>query len=95
VRQISLSATLTCEDQTTLGWGIQFYFGRKQVPITDKAFAYDENLGDLAVHVAGELGSLQGEGTASMISAQLTTDEQAQLCTAGDLTWTAEFVRTL
>jgi len=57
----------------------------RQVPITDKAFAYDENLGDLAVHVAGELGSLQSEGTASMISAQLTTDEQDQRCTTGDL----------
>lgn len=30
-----------------------------------------------------------------MISAMLIEDEQAQLCTTGDLTWTAEFVRRL
>ena len=27
--------------------------------------------------------------------AQLTPDEQAQLCTTGDLTWTVEFARKL
>ena len=29
------------------------------------------------------------------MSAATLTDEQAQLCTTGDLTWTVEFVRKL
>ena len=95
VRRIDLSGTLTCEDQSMTGWGISFFLGRKEVPITDRAFAYDVNFGDLAVHVAGDLGSLRGQGTASLVSATLTSDEQAQLCTTGDLTWTVEFVRAL
>ena len=95
VREIRLNTTLTCEDQTTQGWGIGFGLGRRDVPITDNAFSFDENLGDIAVHVAGELGSLAGQGTASMVAAALTPDEQAQLCTTGDLTWEAEFVRTI
>jgi len=95
MREIRFSSTLTCEDQTTQGWGIDFGVGRRDVPITDGAFSFDENLGDIAVHVAGELGALTGQGTASMVTASLTSDEQAQLCTTGDLTWTAEFVRRL
>ena len=95
VREIRLSAVLTCEDQTTQVFGIDFFLVRRDAPITDGAFSFDRNLGDLAVHVAGELGSLQGQGTASMVAATLTSDEQAQLCTTGDLTWTVEFVRRL
>jgi hypothetical protein len=95
VSQFDLSGTLTCDDQSTTVWGIDFFLGRREVPITDRAFSYDANFGDLAVHVAGDLGSLQGEGTASMISATLTEDEQAQLCSTGDLTWSVEFVRWL
>jgi hypothetical protein len=30
-----------------------------------------------------------------MSAATLTSDEQAQLCTTGDLTWTVGFVRKL
>ena len=96
VRQISVSATLSCEDQTTtLGWGIDSFLAPREVPVTDRAFSYDVNLGNVALLVTGDLGSLRGEGTASMIAGGLTSDEQAQLCTTGDLTWTVEFVRTL
>jgi hypothetical protein len=95
VREIRLSTVLTCEDQTTQVFGIDFFLVRRDAPITDGTFSFDRNLGDLAVHVAGELGSLQGQGTASMVAATLTSDEQAQLCTTGDLTWTVEFVRRL
>ena len=94
VRQISVSATLTCEDQTTtLGWGIDSFLAPREVPA--RAFSYDVNLGNVALLVAGDLGSLRGEGTASMIAGGLTSDKQAQLCTSGDMTWTVEFVRTL
>ena len=30
-----------------------------------------------------------------MVVPSLTTDEQAQLCTTGDVTWEAEYVRTI
>ena len=95
VSRFDLSATLTCEDDTTIGFGISSFLARRALPITDGAFSHDVNWGDLAIHLAGELGPLRGEGTASLVSARLTSDEQAQLCTTGDLTWTVEFVRTL
>ena len=93
--RIRLNSTLTCEDQTTQGFGIDFGVARRDGAITDGEFSFDQNLGNIAVHVAGELGSLTGQGTASMLTASLTSDEQAQLCTTGDLTWTVDFVRRL
>jgi hypothetical protein len=95
VRRFDLSAALACEDQTTIGFGITSFLARTEVPVTDGAFSYDVNYGDLAIHLAGHLGPLQGEGTASLVHATLTSDEQAQLCTTGDLTWTVEFIRRL
>ena len=96
VREIRLSTTLTCEDQTTtLSWGIDSFLAPREVPIADGAFSYDVNLGNVALPVTGDPGSLRGEGTASMIAGGLTSDKQAQLCTTGDLTWTVQFVRTL
>lgn len=96
VRQVSVFATLSCEDQTTtLPWGVDSFLAPREVPVTDRAFSYDVNLGNVALVVTGGLGSLRGEGTASMIAGGLTSDKQAQLCTTGDLTWTVQFVRTL
>jgi hypothetical protein len=96
VREIGLGQiSLTCEDQTTLDFGFGFGFGGGTVPIIDRAFSFDEVFGELAIHIAGELGPLQGQGTLSLAMAQLTPDEQAQLCTSGDLTWSVEFVRRL
>jgi hypothetical protein len=47
----------------------------------------------MASHFDGLLGPLRGEGTVSIAVPALTVDEQAQLCTTGDLTWEVEFVR--
>ena len=98
VKEISVShVTLTCPDETTLEFGFGFGFGGNSgVPITDRAFSFDDVFWESAFHIAGELGSLQGQGTMSKAQAVITPDEQAaQLCTSGDLTWTVEFVRTL
>jgi hypothetical protein len=98
VREISVShVTLTCPDQTTLEFGFGFGFGgNSALPITDKEFSFDDVFWESAFHIAGELGSLQGQGTFSKAQAVITPDEQAaQLCTSGDLTWNVEFVRTL
>ena len=97
VRDVSVSlATLTCPDQTTLELGFGYGFARTMVPITDRAFSFDDVFWESAFHIAGELGLLRGQGTLSRAQAIITPDEQAaELCTTGDLTWTVEFVRTL
>jgi hypothetical protein len=95
VREMGAETTFTCEDQTTqdVGWG--FGFGRRQVPITDRAFSFDEVSQIDALHLAGELGSLHGQGTLTLAFPALTPDEQAQVCTTGDLTWEVDYVRTI
>jgi hypothetical protein len=98
VKEVSVSlVTLTCPDQTTVEFGFGFGFGGNSgVPITDRAFSFDDVFWESAFHIAGELGSLQGQGTMSKALAMITPDKQAaQLCTSGDLTWSVEFVRTL
>jgi hypothetical protein len=98
VKEVSVShVTLTCPDETTVEFGFGFGFGGNSgVPIIGGAFSFDDVFWESALHVAGELGSLRGQGTMSRALAMITPDEQAaQLCTSGDLTWTVEFIRTL
>ena len=89
VREMDLPhITVTCEDQTTVEFAYYLSFGRTTVPIVEREFSFDDVFGDIALHVAGE-------GTLSFAMAQLTPDEQAQLCTTGDLTWEVDYVRTI
>jgi len=86
--------TFTCEDQTTQGWGIGWGLWNS-LPIIDRIFSFDEAFTDQATHIGGEIGKVQGTGTMTITIAALTVDEQAQLCTTGDLTWEVEFLRTI
>jgi hypothetical protein len=97
VRELSVGhITLTCEDQSTVEFGFGYFFSSRGVPITNRAFLYDDVVLESAFHIAGDLGPLQGQGTLSSARAVITPDEQAaQLCTSGDLTWTVGFVRRL
>ena len=97
VVELDVGVTLTCEDETTRDSGFGWGFGppRYAPPITDGVFTYDDVSPYMAAHFAGQFGALSGEGTASIVIPALTTDEQAQLCTTGDLTWTVEFIRRL
>jgi hypothetical protein len=95
IREFRIDVTFSCEDQTTQEWGLLWGFARNSVPITEGAFSFDEVDPFLAIHLAGELGKLQGSGAASLATAALSEDEDAVLCTTGDLTWTVEYVRTI
>ena len=94
IKEMRFNIDYTCEDQTTQlsGWG--FGLG-KTVPITNGAFSIDEVDQTLALHVAGDLGRLSGQGTLTLSFPAFTPDEQLQLCTTGDLTWEVEFRRTI
>jgi hypothetical protein len=92
LKGFDIRTTMTCDDETTQDWVIGFGFASRQVPIVDRAFSFDDVDPFMAIHLEGELGRLQGQGTVSIAVAALDASEQAQLCTSGDLTWTAEFV---
>ncbi len=92
IKEIEFNVDLTCDDQTTQRVGVGYGL---QVPITDGAFSIDEVDQGAALHVAGDLGRLQGQGTLSWAFPAFTPDEQVQLCTTGDLTWEVEFRRII
>jgi hypothetical protein len=93
IKEIEFNVDLTCDDQTTQRVGVGYGL---QVPITDGgAFSIDEVDQGAALHVAGDLGRLEGQGTLSWAFPAFTPDEQVQLCTTGDLTWEVEFRRII
>jgi len=94
IKDVFFAVDLTCDDDTTQRVGVGYGFG-KSVPITDGAFSIDEVDQGAALHIAGDLGRLQGQGTLSWAFPAFTPDEQVQLCTTGDLTWDVEFRRTI
>ena len=95
IKEMWFNVDLTCDDKTTQRVGVGYGFARNQVPITDGAFTIDEVDQGAALHVAGDLGRLQGVGTLSWAFPAFTPDEQVQLCTTGDLTWEVEFRRSI
>ena len=87
--------TMTCEDASTREFGMGVGWGGKQNLLTGGVFVdIDENWGSEAFHVHGRIGQHRGSGTFRITLAELTADEQAQMCTTGDLTWQVEYDRT-
>ena len=90
--ELSVGATLTCEDGTENGFGIGIDWSRDSQPVlTDQRL--DVTVTEFitfALMVNGRLGSHRGSGTLTLLFPGLTADEQAQLCTTGELTWTLE-----
>jgi hypothetical protein len=92
----TVGIVLTCEDASTQEWGMGWFWGGKQNQLTDGVFVdMDEVWGSEALHIHGRIGHYRGSGTFRFTVAELTADEQAQVCTTGDLTWQVEYERTL
>jgi len=87
LESLSFEADLTCEDATTVGWGFGIHFGRGPA-VVDHALELDLVYPDMALHVHGTFGPHRASGDFRFSVPSLTEDEQAQLCTTGDLTWT-------
>jgi hypothetical protein len=96
ITEMNFAVTFTCEDATTQEWGIGYGFGRPGLALAESVLlAFDELGPDRAIHLHGRIGHHRGTGTLEIAIAALTADEQAQLCTTGELTWAVEYVRTI
>jgi hypothetical protein len=80
-------ATLTCDDQTTQGWGVGIEWFPHGPVLPDRVLAVDEVDPFEALHISGHVGPLTGRGHMTFSVPAFTADEQLQLCTTGDLTW--------
>jgi hypothetical protein len=88
LRALDLVETLGCEDGTELRW---FFYGHGST-LPPARLDFDdvstrEAFQQEAFHIHGRLGTHVGSGTASDAIPRLTVDEQAMLCTTGELTW--------
>ena len=96
LREVDFGVTVTCEDSTTQEWGMGIGWGGDGLRLTEDLFVdLDLAFGDEALHLHGRIGQQRGKGTLKLTVARLTPDEQAQVCTTGDLTWKVKYERRL
>jgi hypothetical protein len=95
LRGADIEYTATCEDASTSQGGFGFtVFGGGGGDLRIGAngeLSTEQDLGDFFLAIDGVIGFRHAEGTMVFSQADLTDDHQdAQLCTTGELTWTAE-----
>ena len=91
--RLYFEVTLTCEDATTQEWGMFFLWNRGPA-LTDRDLSLDMVDPDSALHLHGTFGARRATGEFRYSVPALTDDEQAQLCTTGDRTWTMRRIRS-
>jgi hypothetical protein len=82
-------AELECEDGSSFEIWSQWVFGGG-FPLEGRRLAFHDGFGAEVIHIEGRFKARTAEGTFRNVQAWLTEDEQAQLCTTGELTWTAD-----
>lgn len=90
LRQIDFAAEMTCTDGTTQSWSVGIWWGGRLPPLPSHALDLDMVDTSSALHVHGLIQATHGEGTLAWTVPALTAEEQAQLCTTGELLWTVE-----
>ena len=93
VRSFAFEFGLRCEDGSRLGYVTGWSFGRAYL-LDGRSLSFDDASSDSAIHVTGRFGPGLASGTVRFTVAALTEDEEAQICTTGDLTWAARRVET-
>lgn len=84
-------ATLTCSiDGSQQEWGFGFGFIGSPLYLDGRSLTLDDSDSSTVVHIDGTFGALHAAGGLRFSTASLTADEEPQLCTTGDLTWTAD-----
>jgi len=92
LKQLHYQAELVCEDASAFGFGSSWWFGGVGPRLDGRRLTLDEVGGSEALHITGVFRGRTADGTFRQLQAWLTEAEGAQLCTTGDLTWTAHRV---
>ena len=91
MRWLYLRVELPCEDGSRVEYDSYWSFGGGE-PLHGRRLVWDSVYQWEALHITGTFRAQTADGTYKHTEASLTENEQAQLCTTGDLTWTAERV---
>jgi hypothetical protein len=83
---------LTCSvDLTVERWSVTYFIGGRGWDLAGRSLDVADNDGTHALTIQGTVKATTIEGTLLRFAhAGLTIDEEPQLCTTGDLTWSAE-----
>ena len=90
LREVGFGADITCEDGTLQTWFIGFGWAGGLPALPSHALDLDLVDSSQAIHLQGKVQAIHGAGTLQLTIAALTADEQSQLCTSGEVTWTVE-----
>lgn len=95
IRGMQIDLDFTCEDQTTQGSdGVSVSAGTRCRSPMEPSHSTRSTRPRRCMSPGG-LWVAPWAGTLTITLPALTADEQAQLCTTGDLTWEVDFLRTI
>jgi hypothetical protein len=89
---VGLEDTATCDDGTSIAFAHGFDLFPQGPLVVEGALDVEHTGFSDAFVVAGTLGPHGGDGTLTHLFAALDAAEEPELCTTGELTWTAERV---
>jgi hypothetical protein len=92
MKELTYRADLACEDSSTIGYWSSWSFGGVGHRLQGRRLRFDNVFYGEALHVTGVFRARTADGTFESTWASLTEAEEAQLCSTGNLTWTAERV---
>ena len=92
--RLSVELTLTCDDATIQKWSSTFWWLGHGPALAKRDLSLDSVSFDSALHLHGTFGARRATGDLRYSVPMLTDDEQAQLCTTGDRTWTMRRIRS-
>ncbi len=92
MKGLRFTANLLCDDATTMQFGSIWQFGGVGERLDGRRLTLDLAYASEALHIIGAFRAQTANGTFEDTIPTLTDDEQAQLCTTGELTWDAHRV---
>ncbi len=92
LKEMRMRVQMVCDDASTIDYRSWWGFGGVGVRFEGRNVTLDITFHSEAMHITGVFRPHTADGTFKNTMATLTDNEQAQLCTTGDLTWTADRV---
>ena len=89
LKALAFGGDMLCAlDDTHQEWNVHMSFGRGPT-LDGRRLTFDDVSAEWAVHITGVFRAQTADGTFRFSVPSLTAEEEAQVCTTGDLTWSA------
>ena len=92
MKRMFIKVEMLCEDASTIEYRSHWSFGGGGDRLDGRRWTFDADFGYEALHLTGKFRAQAADGTYENLQASLTDADEAQLCTTGELTWSADRV---